>query len=316
MLKNRTLTFVTRWASLIGSRGFFLHRPHAAGSRHSASLFARRTRALLLPALFLPLTLQAGSLVITFDDLPLGNPSSDGSREYGSDPVEYYFNGSGKADASAPISSGQALLTNIYNAQYDSYTGWAYSNTTDSGTPGFGNQYSAITGSGHNSAAYGIFYDTFGQGNDIDFTSPLDLSDGGGMFITNTAYTYYAMRDGDAFSKQFGGESGNDPDYFLVRATGVRDGEITGTSEFFLGDYRTQDNTLVSEWAWWNLEELGVIDGIQFTFEGTDEGQFGLNTPVYLAMDDFRGQIIPEPRVGALLLLGLAWLLRRSRSGI
>jgi hypothetical protein len=301
MLKNKTLTYVTRWASRFAAR--------VPGSQTGKTVLS-----VILPLMALPLSLHGGSLVITFDDLPLGNPGVDGSEAYG-DPPEYYFNGSGKADPTAPIQSGEAALANNYNSQWGSWSGWAYSNTTDTTTPGFQNQYSNITGSGRNSEAFGIFYPNSGGGNAIDFASALDLSDHRGMYITNTTYAYSSMRDGDQFAKAFGGPDGNDPDYLLVRATGLLAGEVTGTSEFYLGDYRFDKNELdylVDSWEFWNLQSLGTIDGIRFTFEGSDTGQF-LNTPSYFAMDDFGAQI-PEPRAGALLLLGvLAGCIRRSR---
>jgi hypothetical protein len=302
MLKNKTLTFVTRWASRFPAR--------VPGFTPGKTVLAAA-----LPLMALPLTLHAGSVVISFDDLPLGNPGTDGSETYG-DPPQYYFNGSGKADPTAPIQSGDAALTNNYNSQYGSWSGWAYSNTTDTTTRGWTNQYSNITGSGMDSATFGIYYSTPGSGKDIDFASALDLSDDRGMYITNTTWAYYSMFEGDAFAKKFGGQSGDDADYFLVRATGLLDGEITGTSEFYLGDYRFANNGLdyvVDDWRFWNLQALGTIDGIRFSFEGSDVGDFGLNTPTYFAMDDFGAQI-PEPRAGALLLLALAaFSVRRAR---
>jgi len=44
--------------------------------------------------------------------------------------------------------SGNVELPNYYDATFDYWTGWAISATTDVTTPGYLNQYSAITGGG------------------------------------------------------------------------------------------------------------------------------------------------------------------------
>ena len=102
--------------------------------------------------------------------------------------------------------------------------GWAYSQTTDTTTPGFGNQYSAIPGAGASSSAtYGVAF-TGGGGaqaatSRITFDQPVSLL---GAALTNTTYAALSMRDGDAFAKKFGGASGSDPDYFTAHDHGAR----------------------------------------------------------------------------------------------
>jgi hypothetical protein len=92
---------------------------------------------------FLPAVVQA-ELVADFDDLSL-------------DP-ESYWNGS---DESGYFVSGNCMFFNNYDPAWSSWDGWAYSNLTDSTTPGFGNQYSAYTGGGQGgSSNYGVAYES------------------------------------------------------------------------------------------------------------------------------------------------------------
>ena len=86
------------------------------------------------------ITLVAGicpvsaSVVIDFEELSL--------------PAESFYNGS---DGAGVFTSGGAFFNNTYTdfgGGFYAWTGWSYSNMTDVTTPGFDNQYSAITGGG------------------------------------------------------------------------------------------------------------------------------------------------------------------------
>ena len=59
-----------------------------------------------------------------------------------------------------------------------------------------------------------------------------------GVLVTNSTYAAISMRDGDQFAKKFGGESGDDPDFFRLVAHGYKDGSLTDSVEFFLADYQ------------------------------------------------------------------------------
>ena len=63
-----------------------------------------------------------------------------------------FLNGS---DGNGGFQNGVIFLPNAYNAEWNSWSGWAISSDTDTITPGFMNQYSAIVGSGaEESVAY------------------------------------------------------------------------------------------------------------------------------------------------------------------
>jgi len=206
---------------------------------------------------------------------------------------ESFWNGS---DGSEFFSSGLALFHNDYNAEYGSWSGWSYSNATDVTTPGYMNQYSAITGggfSGHTSSGnygtsslYGPSVITFPSGNAHAVH---------GFFVTNSTYAALSMRQGDWLAKKFGGEDGTDPDYFMLQAWGLRGGISTDTIEFYLADFREEDperDYIVETWQWIDLGSLGKVDSLMFGLESSDAGEWGMNTPAYFCLDDL--YVLPD----------------------
>lgn len=168
-------------------------------------------------------------------------------------------------------------------------SGFTYSNINNTTTPGFTNDKAAITGNGfQNSSVYAVAYNS---GSKITFDSPRSIS---GFYFTNSTYSYLSMKNGDAFAKKFGGVSGNDPDYFRVKVQGFQSGLLnTNTGiDFYLADFRFGINSqdyIVKDWRWFSLTALGVVDSLSFTFESSDVGGFGINTPKYFAIDNFNG---------------------------
>ncbi len=211
-------------------------------------------------------------LLSDFDDLAL-NP-------------ENYWNGS---DGSGGFASGEIFFPNYYNADWGSWSQWAYSNVSDNTTPGWLNQHSAITGSGirpelQSGSNYGIaYYPTI-----LKFNNPSSHNIKG-MFVTNNTYTALSMKYGDAFSKKFGGIDGNDPDWFRLSVWGFRDGNPTETTHFYLADFRFEDNTkdyIIETWQWLELSSLGKVDSLGFMLSSSDIGAWGMNTPAYFAVDN------------------------------
>lgn len=226
----------------------------------------------------------------TFDDLALAPNSYENGL---------HLNGS--------FVSGGVTFLNDYDATYDFSTGFSYSNVNNPTTPGFTNQFAAITGTAHGGANYGVAYDesTFrlGAGTTIS-----------GLYITNTTYAALSMQNGDSFAKKFGGASGNDADFYSIVATGYVGGVPTGSAEFYLADYRAADNAqdyIVRDWRWFDLTGLGAATEVRFGYRSSDVGSFGINTPVYFALDDVQTQAVPEPASMAALALGVAALVRR-----
>jgi hypothetical protein len=118
-----------------------------------------------------------------------------------------------------------------------------------------------------------------------------------GFYVTNGTYPYLSMLEGDGFAKKFGGESGDDPDFFLLTIKKYLGGELGADSvNFYLADYRFEDNSqdyIVEEWTYVDLSTLGNADSLQFTMSSTDNSMFGMNTPAYFCIDDLTTTDMP-----------------------
>lgn len=199
-----------------------------------------------------------------------------------------FLNGS---DGSGGFRSGNVFWVNDFNEQFSSWSGWAISAITDASTPGFTNQYSAITGSGYQgSTAYATAYAGSG-GSVMQLEGEAAGGPVEGLYVTNSTYAYFSMLDGDPFAKKFGGETGDDPDFFLLTVKKYLGGELVATDsvDFYLADYRFEDNSqdyIVDEWAYLDLSSLGNADSLLFTLSSSDVGQFGMNTPAYFCIDE------------------------------
>jgi hypothetical protein len=193
------------------------------------------------------------------------------------------------AAADTPLT--ESFLANNYNAEFRSWTGWAISSTTDTLTPGFMNQYSAIPGSGvDGSTTYAVSY-SFGT-NILRLENEMAGRQVEGLYITNGTYPYLSMRDGDGFAKKFGGASGEEPDFFLLTIKGYLEGALLPDSvNFYLADYRFEDNSqdyIVDEWTFVDVSSLGAVDSLAFSLSSSDVGQFGINTPTFFCIDNIQ----------------------------
>ncbi len=217
--------------------------------------------------------------VATFDDLTLS--------------PESFWNGS---DLSGSFKSGakggEITFINSYSPDWQSWSGFAYSSMNDISTPGYANQYSAITGKGFNgSANYAVCYPS--PMAELGFTLPGKIT---GFYITNSTYVFLSMKNGDTFSKKFGGETGNDPDYFKLMIEGLNgNGLPVDTIYFYLADFRFADNSkdyILNNWTWVDLSNLKVANKLRFSLSSSDNAVWGMNTPGYFCIDDLKYEIL------------------------
>lgn len=177
-----------------------------------------------------------------------------------------------------------------YDFEFNFWSGqWAVSTSTDDETGNASNLYGAINGTGSSGQTYLVGTRPF-SGAPLHFKSerPIELVD---VKITNTTYAFIVLRDGNQFSKAFGGVDGTDPDEFFLRWKGFLEGQLTDSLDFHLADYRFTDSSqdyILEDWTNCDLSALGVVDSITLDFFSTDVGQFGINTPLFFAMDDLQ----------------------------
>jgi hypothetical protein len=197
-----------------------------------------------------------------------------------------YWNGS---DGSGGFSSRSAFFNNTYTPAYGSWSGFSYSdvNYTDTSyeldpiaNPFY--QFAAVTGTGvGGSGNYAVGYGCsscialFG-GVLPQMTIPADMQVQAAMF-TNTTYAAASMRNGDPSAKKFG------PDDWLkltITGQGAPD-HVLGSVQFFLAE----NGSIVSNWRSVNLSSLAGARTLTFDLTSSDNGEFGMNTPAFFAMD-------------------------------
>jgi hypothetical protein len=238
--------------------------------------------------------LAPASEIVDFEDVDLA-PNS-------------YYNGSDFAGGFH--SGGIDFETTFVDAgTYTYWSGVAVSNMADRETAGFTNQYSVYT---PDTPAGNTFAVATGE-SEIRLPAPAEFES---IDLANTTYAYLSIRDGDWFNDKFGGEDGLEQDWFKLILTGKdAEGSVTGTVEFYLADYRpsgTADDYIVDEWTTVDLASLGEVSAVEFSWDSSDKGSYGINTPAYVAFDNVTvTEIVPEPATLALLAGG--WVVLRRR---
>ena len=117
------------------------------------------------------------------------------------------------------------------------------------------------------------------------------------MYVCNSAYTYGVIIHGNYWDD--GDDDGwtgsaqslvTNKGWFKVLAYGYKaDGSATNNGnpvEFYLADYRENSATAtptIERWTKWDLSALGSVAKIKFNFVGSDNSQYGLNTPATFA---------------------------------
>ncbi len=224
-------------------------------------------RNLVCLIVVLAITSAAAAEMASFEDLSI-DPNS-------------YWNGS---DGSGGFVSGGAFFRNNFDRYY--WDGFAYSNITDTTTSGMAGQYNSIAGTGQgDSANYAVGFIGWAEPPTVTFNAAVI----DGLYVTNNNYAYYSMLNGDDFAKKFGGDDGNDPDWFLLTITGKDACDmVTGTVEFYLADFRFDNNSedyIVDNWEYVELSSLGVVNKLEFSLSSSDSGPWGMNTPAYFVID-------------------------------
>jgi hypothetical protein len=251
----------------------------------------------------------ADPLVIDFEDVTL--PAAG-----------YTYGGPGSEDdgilqAVSLLSGSTAFATTITRwSSEDWWSGFAFSNQGNTSTAGWTNQYSSFAGSGYGGS--GNFAIACQQAYDPD---PLIVLPAGmkpvSLRLVNTTYTALTMRDGDIHN--FSAHKYAAGDYLSVtfsgHATADGTGAATGAATFLLADFLNGNSTIVDAWTEFSLASLGDARSISIGFASSDVGEFGINTPTYVAIDNLAITAVPEPSGMALMLCGagVAWAAGRRR---
>lgn len=195
------------------------------------------------------------------------------------DTQDIYWDGS---DLTACFTSGGYTFINNYVdwGGYGSWDGFAYSSMTSNVYSSLADQYNCCVGAGVNgSTTFGVAYYSAYMGTEPTIIATNNEAfQATGCYVTNSAYAYTSMLEGDDYSKKF-----DETDWFLLTATGYLAGNTTGNCEIYLA----KDGEIMCDWNYFDLSSLGTVDQIHFTLSSSDTGQWGMNTPAYFCIDDF-----------------------------
>ena len=138
-------------------------------------------------------------------------------------------------------------------------------------------QFNNVTGKAHSGKQFAVVY---GQAATITVSNTKGVNVKG-FFFTNSSYLVNSVENGDDYAKKFA-----DGDYLKVTVTADNGKSV----DFYPADYRT-GVTVVKDWKWLDLSSLGRVKVLTFTFDGTDKGSWGLNTPSYVCIDDLTYEV-------------------------
>lgn len=256
----------------------------------------------LMSVLMSTLGMNAGEVLVDFEDVAR---TGVGVEAYAGPGGGVYNTG---RDLSGGFESRGVFFENSFTdwgGGFYSWEGWSYSTTVDNLTAGFSNQYSAYPGEAASGEVYAVTYVASYAPPVINL--PVGLKAPVSIAVANTSYGAISMRDGDAFAKQFSRE---DEDTLLLTITGLdADGESVGSVALFLADFRdgTGDGTILNGWNSVDLSGLGTgVVQLAFQLESTDVGDFGMNTPAYIAVDDLL--LAETPSWGGFDILESGWV--------
>lgn len=206
---------------------------------------------------------------IDFENLKLDNNS--------------YWNGS---DGTGQFIVGNKIFNNTYYPDWNSWSGFAYSNVINYLYFNEIAKYASYpSGGAFDSENYVVGHQF--EKMTIDFKK---LEEPRMVVLTNSTYSALAIKYGYGYAKKFGGRDGHDPDWFKLTITGIGAAdEITGTVDFYLADFRFDDDSkdyIVDKWKIVNLEGLGIVKRLEFELSSSDAG-----TPLYFCLDNLKGRI-------------------------
>lgn len=104
------------------------------------------------------------------------------------------------------------------------------------------------------------------------------------LYVTNTTYAYYAMKNGTPFNHAFGAD-----DSCVLKINGYLDGVRKYETVVV---YLAKGTSILDYWKEVEISKLGNVDTIVFTMESTDTGSYGMNNPAYFCIGAFSYSLV------------------------
>ena len=185
------------------------------------------------------------------------------------------------------FSSGAFDFNNFYWPDYDTWAFFAYSSRTEKTFKTVADdQCNSITGAGAGgSKIYGVAFPASYMGHTV-----MEVNEGEtaavipGMEVVNTAWVVDCILNGDGFEGPF--KTG---DWFKLILTGYNDDEVTATEEYYLADFRSEneaDHYYIDDWTWIDLSGLGEVTSVRFSIDSSKANSYGVTTPTYVCIDN------------------------------
>jgi len=132
-------------------------------------------------------------------------------------------------------------------------------------------QYNNVTGKAHGGNQFCVVT-TYGE----TITVPDAVVKG--LWFTNSSYTANSILHGDSYS----GGAFDATDWLKCTITGKTAQGTESSVEIDLA----KDGDYVKTWQYCDLTSLGKVVELSFAFTGSRTGEYGLNTPAYICIDD------------------------------
>ena len=172
----------------------------------------------------------------------------------------------------------------FYNEEFGYWGGFALTRKfdTDAANGLFENQYAVYNASAsEGDGALIFYYDSYNEPCDIVLKDATMLTS---VRLNLTTYTYASITDEDinSYARIFA-----DGDYLKVVFTAMSADEALDSVECYVVDYRDGKRFVATNWDIYDLRSLGKgYDAVRVTIETTDVGEYGANTPLYIALDE------------------------------
>lgn len=158
--------------------------------------------------------------------------------------------------------------------------GFTPGNETEKDFDGLEHQFRSAPGGAFDGNNFAVAYP---QGQGIVVTNNADGVVIPGVYLANSAYAYSSMLNGDEYAQPFASGS-----WFKVTVKGTKADGTSSSLDYYLGDYRSAneaDRYISDKWEWVDLRSLGAVTRLDFSFDGSEKGSYGLNTPTYVCID-------------------------------
>lgn len=224
--------------------------------------------------------------VATFENVDGVTLNSD-SVYYGTDTdlansYTYVSYGDTVTTFNCKFKQGPFTFTQSYTPKWYSWTGFAISACKDTTFTTFTlGQFHNVAGGAYEGDNYCVVY---GSGDSISVDKGASVQ---GLYITNSAYSRHSFAFGDSYTKPFS----DDSCFFKVTITGVKDDNSVVTKDVTLANYHDNAVDYINNWQWIDLSDFGEVKTLKFSFDGSDKGAWGLNTPAYVCIDNLTASV-------------------------